>query len=309
MIYTITLNPAIDKTVTIDGLILGAVNRISDMRIDAGGKGINVSKVIKALGGESIAMGIVGGVNGNLIEAKLKELGIETDFVKTTAETRVNLKIIDTDDNVNTDINETGFNVTADQLKEVEQKLCARLKSGDIVVIAGSLPKGAPVDTYSKLIRLCNSYEAITVFDADGAVLKEGLKAKPHVIKPNVHELSRLYMKPVKTATDAALYAKMLVRDGISHVIVSLGKDGALFANEGGIYKAPGLKVAVRSTVGAGDSMVAAVCYSMERGDSLGELISLAVATSAANVTCSGTQAAEGSLIKSLKNKVTWERL
>lgn len=307
MIYTVTLNPAIDKTVEIEGLTVGAVNRISALRADAGGKGINVSKVINVLGGKSVAMGIIGGAGGDMIEKSLKDAGIETDFVKVESETRVNLKIIDTEQEINTDINEPGAPVTEDVIAEVENKLKARLEKGDIVVIAGSLPKGAPTDTYSRLIRLCNAYEALTVFDADGALLKDGILAKPYLIKPNNDELTRLFGKTVKTADDAVLYAKKLRADGISSVVVSLGGDGALFVNDDGVYRANPVKVPVRSTVGAGDSMVAAICLSLERGYSIGEMITLAIATSAANVTCSGTQPAELSVIESLKQKVSWE--
>lgn len=309
MIYTLTLNPAIDKTVEIEGLSVGGVNRISEMRVDAGGKGINVSKVIKILGGESVAMGIIGGSGGEMIENYLHGLGIETDFVKIDAETRVNLKIIDTEQGINTDINEPGAVVAADVLAQIEKKLSDRLRPGDIAVLAGSVPKGTPADIYSRLVRLCNAHEAMCVLDVDGAFLTDGITAKPYLIKPNIDELSRICKKELKTVKDAAVYAKKLVGEGIPKVIVSLGGDGALFCDKDGVVHAKGVKVPVRSTVGAGDSMVAAVCYALERGYDIGELIKLSVATSAANVTCSGTQPAELSLINSLKDKVCWERL
>ena len=309
MIYTLTLNPAIDKTVEIDGLMLGGVNRIADMRVDAGGKGINVSQVAAVLGSKSVAMGIVGGSGGQLIEKTLGDMGITTDFVKVESETRVNMKIIDTKNRCNTDINEQGAAVTADVLAEVEKKLAEQIKPGDTVVLAGSVPKGAPADIYGRLVRLCNAHEALAILDVDGALMAPGLAAKPYLIKPNIDELSRLCGKELKTAKDCVLPVKKLLADGIGRVVVSLGGDGALFADKDGIYHAKGLKVTVRSTVGAGDSMVAAICVALDRGYSIGELMSLAVATSAANVTCSGTQAAEWSVIEPLIKQVSWEKL
>ena len=309
MIYTLTLNPAIDKTVEISGLTLGGVNRTDSERTDAGGKGINVSKVLKTLGGTSVAMGIIGGGTGDTIEKYMESLSIKTDFVKVNAPTRTNLKIIDTESHVNTDINERGAAITAETVSAVEKKLADALNPGDIAVLAGSVPKGAPADIYARLVRLCNSHEALTVLDVDGALLSEGLKAKPYLIKPNIDELSRITGKKLTTAKDAAGIAMEIVRNGIPNVVVSLGGDGALFCSADGAYHARGLKVPVRSTVGAGDSMVAALCLALERGYDTAQTITLAVATSAANVTCSGTQPAEFSLIEELKKQVSWEKI
>ena len=309
MIYTVTLNPAIDKTVEIEGLNLGGVNRISKMRTDVGGKGINVSKVISKLSGDSIAMGIVGGSTGEDIENGLSEMGIKTDFVKVSGATRVNLKIIDVENNVNTDINEPGVEVSADVIAEVESKLSSAIKKGDIVVLAGSAPKGAPVDVYAKLVRLCNAHEACPVLDVDGAFLQPALDAKPYLIKPNIDELSRFFKVNIADKKEAVIYAKKLVEQGIQKVVVSLGGDGALFVDAEGAYYAHPVPVTVRSTVGAGDSMVGAICLGLDKGYSIGEIIKLSIATSAANVTCSGTQAAEWNQIEPLINKVCWEKL
>ncbi len=309
MIYTVTLNPAIDKTVEIDGLTLGNVNRISALRADAGGKGINVSKVVATLSGESVAHGIIGGSGGQMIKNSLESAGIQTDFVEVEAETRVNMKIIDTKNHCNTDINEPGAPVTADVIKQVEQKLSSSLKPGDIAVLAGSVPKGAAADIYGRLVRLCNACEARAVLDVDGALMAPGLAAKPYLIKPNIDELSRLCGQPLKTPRDCIAPIKKLLADGIERVVVSLGGDGALFADKTAIYHAHPVKVNVRSTVGAGDSMVAAICVSLDRDSSIEQMMALAIATSAANVTCSGTQAASWDMIEPLIKQVSWEKL
>jgi len=216
MIYTVTLNPAIDKTVEIDGLTLGNVNRISALRADAGGKGINVSKVVATLSGQSVAHGIIGGSGGQMIKNTLEQMGIKTDFVEVDAETRVNMKIIDTKNRCNTDINEPGSPVTADVIKAVEKKLADSLKPGDIAVLAGSVPKGAAADIYGRLVRLCNACEARAVLDVDGALMAPGLAAKPYLIKPNIDELSRLCGTPLKTVKDCIAPIKKLLADGKS---------------------------------------------------------------------------------------------
>lgn len=309
MIYTVTLNPAVDKTVEIEGLVTGGVNRTVSERSDAGGKGVNVSRVIKALGGESVALGVIGGSTGDFIERSLNAAGIDTAFTRVSAETRVNLKIIDTLNGVNTDVNERGAAVSAETLKSVEDELRSRLAKGDCVVLAGSVPRGAPVDIYARLIRLVNSFEATAVLDADGPLLTEGLKAKPFLIKPNIDELSRITGKKLVTALDCAREGVKLCRQSADRAIVSLGGDGAVFCTAAGAYHAHGVKVPVRSTVGAGDSMVAAVCLALQRGYGEGETISLAVAASAASVTVGGTEPAELTLVQELENKVSWEKI
>ena len=192
MIYTVTLNPALDKTVEIPGMALDTVNRITEMRTDPGGKGINVSKVIAKLGGESCAAGILGGGSGKMLEKLLEGEPFATRFRFVEGQTRTNLKIIDREGHTNTDINEPGLTVTDADLDALLHELLAELRPGDIVVLAGSLPKGAPQDTYRTWTAACKKAGARVFLDADGALLAEGLKAAPYLIKPNDDELSRL---------------------------------------------------------------------------------------------------------------------
>ena len=310
MICTVTLNPALDKTVEIPNLTIDGVNRITTMRTDPGGKGINVSKVIDKLGGRSVAMGILGGNTGNAIRSALEAMGLETDFRFVEGETRTNLKVIDPVNHTNTDINEPGVTLSEGLLEDFLAQAAGRLTAGDIVVLSGSLPKGAPRNTYFTWVKTCREAGAKVILDADGELLAEGLKASPYLITPNNHELSGLLGKPLETTGDLEQAARDLMnRYGIARVVVSMGGDGALYVTGKETIYAEGLKVPVGSTVGAGDSVVAALAVAEERGMGLEETVRLSTATGAANVMCSGTQAAEYEVIRSLLPKVVFHRL
>lgn len=309
MIYTVTLNPALDKTVEIPGMALDTVNRITEMRTDPGGKGINVSKVIAKLGGESCAAGILGGGSGKMLEKLLEGEPFATRFRFVEGQTRTNLKIIDREGHTNTDINEPGLTVTAAELDALLRELLAELRPGDIVVLAGSLPKGAPQDTYRTWTAACKKAGARVFLDADGALLAEGLKAAPYLIKPNDDELSRLAGKKLETLEELTAEGRRLLERGIERVVISLGGRGALYLRKGSTIYAEGLKVPVGSTVGAGDSVVAALAYAEAQGLSEEEAIRLSTAAGAANVMCSGTQAAEREAVEALLPKVRFSRL
>ena len=252
MIYTVTLNPALDKTVEIPGMALDTVNRITEMRTDPGGKGINVSKVIAKLGGESCAAGILGGGSGKMLEKLLEGEPFATRFRFVEGQTRTNLKIIDREGHTNTDINEPGLTVTAADLDALLHDLLAEVHAGDIVVLAGSLPKGAPQDTYRSWTAACKKAGAWVFLDADGALLAEGIKAAPYLIKPNDGELSRLAGKKLETLEELTAEGRKLLERGIERVVISLGGRGALYLRKGSTIYAEGLRVPVGSTVGAG---------------------------------------------------------
>ncbi|MCD8122142.1 MAG: 1-phosphofructokinase [Clostridiales bacterium] len=310
MIYTVTLNPALDKTVEIPSLTIDAVNRITTMRTDPGGKGINVSKVIDKLGSRSIATGILGGDTGRAIESALTAMKLETWFQFVEGETRTNMKIIDPVSHTNTDINEPGVIVSEEILDGLLDTILSNLEEGDIVAISGSMPKGSPQDTYYKWTKAFREKGAKVILDADGALLKAGLAASPYLIKPNNHELSMLVGRELKTTEELEAVARELMEKyGIVKVVVSMGGDGALYVTEEETVYAEGLKVPVGSTVGAGDSVVAALAVAEESGMSLEETVRLSTATGAANVMCSGTQAAEYDVIRELLPKVAFHKL
>ena len=302
MIYTVTLNPALDKTVEIPGIALDTVNRITEMRTDPGGKGINVSKVIAKLGGESRAVGILGGESGRTLEKLLENENFTTQFRFVEGQTRTNIKIIDRVGHTNTDINEPGLTVTNADLDALLNDLLAEVHAGDIVVLAGSLPKGAPQDTYRVWTSACKNAGA-------RVLLAEGLKAAPYLIKPNDDELSRLAGRKLETIEELTAEGQKLLESGIERVVISLGGRGALYLRKGSTIYAEGLKVPVGSTVGAGDSVVAALAYAESQDMSEENAVRLSTAAGAANVMCSGTQAAERSVIEALLPKVRFSKL
>ena len=309
MIYTVTLNPALDKTVEIPGMALDTVNRITAMRTDPGGKGINVSKVIAKLGGTSVALALLGGGTGRAIADALEEMGLRCELQFVEGETRTNLKVVDPVNHTNTDLNEPGISVTSAVLDGLLDRLIGLLQTGDLVVLSGSLPKGAPGDTYYTWVARCKEAGAKVFLDADGALLAEGLRAAPDLVKPNQDELSRLVGHPLETVEALAGAAGALLADGVQKVVVSMGGKGALYVTRDTVLYAEGLKVPVGSTVGAGDSVVAALAVAETQGLSLEDTVRLSTATGAANVMCSGSQAAERSVIEELMPQVVFHRL
>ncbi|MCD7812913.1 MAG: 1-phosphofructokinase [Lachnospiraceae bacterium] len=310
MIYTVTLNPALDKTVEIPSLRVDTVNRIAKMRTDPGGKGINVSKVIQKLGGTSVATGVLGGHTGQSIQSSLAQMGLETDFTFVDGETRTNLKIIDPAEHTNTDINEPGVTVSEEVLNKMLNRLLERITPDTIVVISGSMPKGSPADTYFTWTKVLSQKGAKVFLDADGDLLKAGLHASPYLIKPNDRELSELMGASLSSPEELAKAAQdLMAQYGIQKIVVSMGGAGALYVTADETIYAEGLHVPVGSTVGAGDSVVAALAVAEERGLGLAETVCLSTATGAANVMCSGTQAAEYSVIEELIPKVVYHCL
>lgn len=300
MIYTLTMNPALDKTVVIPHFSVNEVNRISSLRLDAGGKGINVSKVLAKLGGRSRATALLGGSTGKQIREMLEQQGISLDCVEISGRTRTNLKIIDPEGKTNTDINEPGAAVTEEQAQQLFLRFTNRLTAGDIVVLAGSVPGGIPTDIYAKYITACRQTGAKAFLDADGELFARAVPARPYLVKPNQDELSRYVNRQLSTLEEVRAAAMDLVQTGIEKVVVSLGAEGALYVSGQTCLYAPAISVPVGSTVGAGDSVVAALALAEERGLSPEETMKLASATGAANVMCSGTQAAEWAQVESL---------
>ena len=308
MIFTLTLNPAMDKTVVIENLTPGGVNRIKSLRVDVGGKGINVSKCLKSLGCDSTAAAFWGGASGQRGIDFLCENGIGSLAVTVSEDTRTNLKIIDPVRHENTDINEPGPTISEENLAELIQKLDESIVPNDILILSGSIPKGCSSSIYRDLIQRYQNKGAKVYLDADGENFCNGITAAPVLIKPNIDELNRHLGADLKEVSEIAAAAKEFLKLGIEEVVVSLGGDGALLVKDGLCLKAEGLRVPVLSTVGAGDSMVAALACGAEKGLTDQQRLKLAIAISAASVMCSGTQAPEREKIEELYHQVTiWE--
>ncbi|MFI3171427.1 MAG: 1-phosphofructokinase [Eubacteriales bacterium] len=304
MIVTVTMNPAIDKTIDVESLQVGKLNRIKRVEQDAGGKGINVSKTIQALGGESIATGFLGGSAGKMIENVLQTMGITTDFVHVDGETRTNTKVIDANSEL-TELNEPGVVITEAQLQKLMQKLEAYASENTLIVLAGSLPAGVPKDTYAVLIEMLHKKGAKVLLDADGELFRNGIEAGPDMIKPNRDELSE-YAGIVGKATDEDLLviAKTFQDKGIETVAISMGSEGAMMIQGNRKVKCPVLKIKAHSAVGAGDAMVAAMAYSWQQELEFEEMVKLCLATSAGAVTTIGTKPPTMEVVEELKKQV-----
>lgn len=309
MIYTVTLNPALDNTIILDSLTLGHVNRSTKSITDVGGKGINVSKVVRVLDGESCTLGFLGQDNSDIFIKYLKDLDIANDFVFVKGETRRNIKIAETSKNVYTDINQQGFEVTNEDVESVLNKISTLLKSDDIVVLSGSLPKGVGKDIYYRIITDLKSKNIKTVLDADGEVLKISLYAKPYLIKPNINELKDIFQFNEEDINEVIRIASEIVNSGIEMVVISMGEKGSLFVDKDNVLLAHPVKIDVKSTVGAGDSMVGGLVYGLDKNYSSQDIFKLASACATAKVAKEGSKPPTKDEIYSMMNRVVIEKL
>lgn len=309
MIVTVTMNPAIDKTIEIDRLNRGNLNRIEKIEYDAGGKGINVSKTIHELGGESIATGFLGGNAGRVIEEVLDSRGIKHDFVWVEGETRTNTKVCEQDGTV-TELNEKGPEITPEQLTNLLEKLDDLAADNVLFILAGSIPGNMEKDIYARIIERVHKKGAKVLLDADGELFRKGLEQKPDMIKPNQWETEELQgFSHGVSDKELINTAKKMQTDGIDTVVISLGKNGALFVCGNYVAKGMPLKVDVHSTVGAGDAMVAAMAYSFEKKMEPRETARLCMAVSAGAVMTVGTKQPEKQLVKQLMKQVILEEV
>lgn len=260
MVYTVTLNPAIDYAVGVENYRAGEVNRTSYENITAGGKGINVSVILSRLGTDTNALGFCGGFTGKMLLRMLDDMGVNNDFIYVPdGTTRINVKL--NADSVETEINGMGCNIDPESLERLYSRL-DDLKSGDFLVLAGSVPKSLPSDIYVSIAERVQKCGVHTVIDASGDLLLKSLELKPFLIKPNNSELGELFGVRIDSREEAVPYAERLHDMGAENVLVSLAGEGAvLVCADGEIFSAPAPSGEVRNSVGAGDSMLAGFIY------------------------------------------------
>lgn len=303
MIYTVTLNPSIDYIVRLDKVLIGSVNRMDSDDKFAGGKGINVSRVLKRLGIENTATGFIGGFTGKFITDILEEEGISSHFVEVEQDTRINVKI---KADAETEINGPGPEISSQKLEELE-KFLSSLTSGDTVVFAGSSPKNLGNVVYKKLIGLTKKTGAQVVCDFEGQTLLDSLEFEPLLVKPNNHELGDIFGVRLESLDQIESYARQILAKGAQHVIISMAGDGALLVTQEGTYFAKPIKGNVKNSVGAGDSMVAGFTGEFVRSGDVIQAFKWGVACGTA--TTFSDDLATADYIKEIYEKVEVEKI
>jgi 1-phosphofructokinase len=298
MIITVTLNPALDKSLTVPRFAAGAVNRALEARLDPGGKGVNVCKVLRSLGDDPLATGFLGGASGTALALALDGLGIRHRFIQVSGETRTNIKLYDPEWHTYTDINEPGSSVSTEAVESLFQLLLELARRGDTVLFAGSAPQGVAADTTARWASALLSRGVLVAADQDGAQLHAMIPSCPSLIKPNEHELQELLHLPDTEIPTLRRAARSLVEGGIARVVVSLGEQGALFADGEGILFAQGVRVNAVSTVGAGDALTAGLLHAIEHDFSREAAARFAIATATAKVTCPGSSPPDLAMIE-----------
>lgn len=299
MIYTVTFNPSIDYVMFVDDFKIDGLNRAQDTNKFAGGKGINVSRVLKTLGVDSTALGFAGGFPGDFIAQTLKDSDIHTDFVQVDEDTRINVKLKTGQE---TEVNAQGPNVTDAQFQSLLNQI-KETTDNDTVIVAGSVPKSIPSDAYAQIAKITKQTGAQLVVDAEKDLVETVLEYQPLFIKPNKDELEVMFNTSVKSDEDVIKYAKQILDKGAQSVIVSLGGDGAIYVDRQQSIKAVNPKGKVINTVGSGDSTVAGMVAGLATGLSVQDAFKQAVASGTA--TAFDADLATKDAIENIKSQVT----
>jgi len=264
--------------------------RVKSSRFDPGGKGINVSRVIRELGGESVAMGFAPGGLGRYIEQTLKEDGIQCDFVYTKGEARTNITILDESRHINTILSDPGPDTDARYVKQLLSKLRKRLRANDWLVVAGSIPPPVAPEIYAEIISMARATWVHTVLDADGAALAAGVAAGPEMVKGNRRELERLLDRHLDDESSTLKAAQTLREMAIRTAVVTRGREGAIAVSDEGAWRGVAPRVRAVSAVGSGDGFLAGVTLTLSRGGTMEEALRLGVGAGTACVLTPGTE-------------------
>ena len=281
MIYTITLNPALDRNIWIEKIKQDDSNRIHKEERYAAGKGIDVSRVLTCLGIRNKALGFVGGFDGDEMEGRLINEGISCDFIKISGETRTNIVMHDMSKNSQTIFSASGPEIMPFELIRIIRQV-EKLENPEIVIISGSLPPGLHPEIYNKIMEIARNKGSKVILDTDGDALKTGIQISPDVIKPNVHELGRLVGRELKSISDIISTAQTLCDQGTGIVLVSMGARGILLVGKKDRYLAVPPQVKVVNTIGAGDSAIAGFVFGTATGKSIQDALICAAAAGTA---------------------------
>jgi len=308
MIATITLNPSLDRTITVHGLRVNESNRWTGLRLYAGGKGIDVSRAIHEMDGKTTAYGFIGGAEGRALEILLDEEGVPFSFTPVERGTRTNFIITDTKTFQQTIINAPGPHISKRELERFAEKLKRIYPPPDLLVASGSVPPGVPANIYYDIVLGAKGNGVRTILDTEGQWLKEGIKAKPYLVKPNVREAEELLETELPTEEAIIKAALNLVKMGVEIAVISRGKEGIITATKENIFKAVPPPVKVRSAIGAGDCTIAGLVLKLAYGEPLIEACRLAVAMGSATVLTPGTELCHRADVERLLPQIkVWE--
>ncbi len=304
MIYTLTPNPSVDRSLTTAEIRFNSVLRSQGVRLDWGGKGFNVSRSLQQIGIDSIAMGWVGGGTGKMLADGLQGLGIQTDFVWVEQDTRTNTMIIEAEGAWHIKVNEPGPSISRDDIEHLLLKVEGYARRDDLWVLSGSLPPDVPDDFYENLIMLFHERGSRVYLDSSGRALQLGCQAAPHLVKPNVFEASQVVGFSIDDLEDAQRAALAFLRLGIEYFALTMGADGLLLASQYEMVFASPPKIQVHNTAGSGDSLLAGIIYAQSRGLDLVEVARWGVAMGSASTETEGVSEFEIDRVQALLGEV-----
>lgn len=304
MIVAVDLNPSLDRTLTVARLEAAAVNRAQSVRLDPGGKGLNVARALTAWGLPALAFALLGGGTGTTVRRLLQREEVPCEAVPIEGETRSNITIVEEARGSYLKVNEPGPVVVLEELDALEDQIMSRAERGDLWVFSGRLPLGAPQDTYARLVHLVQSRGARAMLDVSGRPLSLGVAARPFLIKPNRFEAQELTGRPLETARDAVAIVRELWTRGIKAVAITRGAEGAVIGWQGTIVEAIPPAVDVVGPVGAGDATMAALAWAIMEGLRPQEMVRLAVAAGTATALVEGTGIAPLEQVEAMRPRV-----
>jgi 1-phosphofructokinase len=309
MITAVSLNPSIDRTLTVDSFTPGGLNRVVDKRDVAAGKGINVALTVSELGLDSECIGFMYKDGASQFEKRLMLNSTPYDFIWCEGSVRTNIKVFNRADGTVTELNESGMSVAEDDLSRMVELVVRHAENSDYLILSGSLPPGCPQEFYRTLIHAVDGLGCRCVLDADSDRLKYGLEAKPFMIKPNRYELETMIGRPLNGIVDIRDAAMRYIDMGVQIVTVSLGADGALITDGSQTLFAPRMKIEVKGTVGAGDAMIAGLVAGFMAEHELEETLRMGVACASTRCVTEGYKTIDKTLYRAFLDMVKVERV
>ena len=309
MITTVTLNPAIDRAYIIKDFKPNKKYTVDDVKVSAGGKGLNVARVAALLGEKVNATGLLGGGSGQFIKEELEKLDIHTSFVWIQEASRIFTAIVDPLNQTETIVDEKGPVVSKKELNSFVKEFVKILKYSEVIIASGTVPPGLPKTIYGDMVKIARDNNVRMIIDASGSYLEEAIKAKPFMIKPNLAELQELAGYDLDCDYKIIYESKYICRQGIEVVAISLGDKGAIFTTPEGIYKVCAPKVSAMNTIGCGDAFVAGFAVSLYRDQDIKEAFKYAVAVGSANAVEEKIGYVDREMVSRLYDEVKVKRL